>query len=63
MSLKNFFVFFYEGEGPYMHYVNHVRMYVLLVTVMSLSTIYDFHDSTNIFVSPSFLPFCTKKAP
>ena len=24
---------------------------------------YDFHDSTDIFVNPSFLPFCTQKAP
>ena len=26
------------------------------------STMYDFHDSTDIFVNPSFLPFCTQKA-
>ena len=26
-------------------------------------TMYDFHDSTDIFVNPSFLPFCTQKAP
>ena len=26
-------------------------------------TMYGFHDSTDIFVNPSFLPFCTQKAP
>ena len=26
-------------------------------------TMYDFHDSTDIFVNQSFLPFCTQKAP
>ena len=26
-------------------------------------TMYNFHDSTDIFVNPSFLPFCTLKAP
>ena len=24
-------------------------------------TMYDFHDSTDIFVNPSFLPFCVPK--
>ena len=27
------------------------------------TTMYDFHDFTDIFVNPSFLPFCTQKAP
>ena len=31
--------------------------------VMAISTMYNFHDSTDIFVNPSFLPFCTQKAP
>ena len=29
----------------------------------TITTMYDFHDSTDIFVNPSFLPFCTQKAP
>ena len=31
--------------------------------VLPAYTMYDFHDSTDIFVNPSFLPFCTQNEP
>ena len=33
------------------------------VMEVSYGTMYNFHDPTDIFVNPSFLPFCTQKAP
>ena len=30
--------------------------------VLQCTTMYDFHNSTDFFVNPSFLPFCTQKA-
>ena len=30
---------------------------------VSVCTMYDFHDSTDILVNPSFLPFCTQNNP
>ena len=37
--------------------------FLLLALKLPLLTMYDFHHSTDIFVNPSFLPFCTHKAP
>ena len=34
-----------------------------LLRTQSQCTMYDFHDSTDIFVNPSFLQFCSQKAP
>ena len=43
-------------------YKNFVKLdYIFLY--FHMRTMYVFHDSTDIFVNPSFLPFRTQKAP
>ena len=49
-----------EAEDTFKNFQRIVKQTIDTLTVC---TMYNFHDSTDIYLNPSFLPFCTQKAP
>ena len=52
---SNIFKIFIQQAGKYFSAAK------MLILVSATDTMYNFHNSTNIFVNPSVLPFCTQK--
>ena len=56
-ALHSFFYLYVHSSSSIMH------IFTMYVIYVCNGTMYDFHNSTDIFVNPLFCPFCTQKAP